>query len=83
MGNMHKPGRPVLTAGDAAVIRGMISRGDRHHDIAAFFGVNQGRIAEIKSGELFPGVPATRASDLPPKGPYLAAKAIWLENRLR
>ncbi len=29
---------------------GMISRGDRNHDIAVWFGVNQGRIAEVKDG---------------------------------
>ncbi len=47
----------TLTAQDAALIRGMIERGDRHHDIAAFFGVNQGRIAEIKGGSRYPEVP--------------------------
>jgi hypothetical protein len=34
----------------------MLARGDRHHDIAAWFGVNQARIAEVKGGELYPDV---------------------------
>ena len=28
---------------DAAVIKGMLLRGDQRHDIAAWFGVNSGR----------------------------------------
>lgn len=58
-------------------------RGDRNHDIAAFFGVNQGRIAEIKDGSRFTEVAAANLEDLPPKGPYLTPKATWQESRLR
>ena len=39
-----------LTAADAAVATGMLFRGDRQHDIASWFGVNSGRIAEIATG---------------------------------
>ncbi|MDK4731529.1 hypothetical protein [Rhizobium sp. CNPSo 3490] len=67
---------------DASLIKGMIDRGDRHHDIAAFFGLNQGRIAEIKDGTRFPNVAAASPDELPPKGPYLTPKASWMENRL-
>lgn len=83
MATRAEPSGLALTAEDAALIRGMIQRGDRHHDIAAFFGVNQGRIAEIKDGSRFPGVRAADAEDLPPKGPYLTPKTVWNENRLR
>ena len=83
MGTRAEPSGLALTAEDASLIRGMIERGDRHHDIAAFFGVNQGRIAEIKEGSRFPGIPAACAEDLPPKGPYLTPKSAWEENRLR
>jgi hypothetical protein len=34
-----------LSAADAALIKGMLSCGDRQHDIAAWFGVNGGRVA--------------------------------------
>jgi hypothetical protein len=48
---------------------GMVARGDRDHDIAAWFGVNQGRIAEVKDGTKFGSVAAAPAAQLPPKGP--------------
>lgn len=57
-----------LTSKDIPVLLGMVARGDRDHDIAAWFGVNQGRIAEAKEGKY--GLPsAAPASALPPKGP--------------
>ena len=57
-----------LTNNDASIVLGQISRGDRDHDIAAWFGVNQGRIADVKNGE-HGTVAAADSSDLPPKGP--------------
>lgn len=54
----------MLSATDAAVIKGMLARGDKQHDIAAYFGENGARIAEIKKGEKFADVRA--ASTLPP-----------------
>lgn len=59
----------VLKRADAPIIMGMVSRGDRDHDIAAWFGVNQGRIAEVKDGSKFGSVAAVPAAQLPPKGP--------------
>ncbi|MFN3210534.1 MAG: hypothetical protein ACE369_16325 [Roseovarius sp.] len=81
MATRAEPSGLKLTTSDAALIRGMVRRGDRHHDIAAFFGVNQGRVAEIKDGTRFPGVPAADEEELPPQGPYLTPKAAWMENR--
>jgi len=46
----------------------MVARGDREHDIAAWFGVNQGRIAEVKAGS-HGSIAAAPPEDLPPKGP--------------
>jgi hypothetical protein len=46
----------------------MQKRGDRDHDIAAWFGVNQGRVAEAKQGK-FGSVTPAASGDLPPKGP--------------
>ncbi len=83
MGTRAEPSGLALTAADAALIRGMILRGDRHHDIAAFFGVNQGRIAEIKDGSRFPGIALADSNELPPQGPYMTPKSVWQENRLR
>lgn len=61
----------TLTEGDATVVKGMLLRGDRQHDIAAWFGVNAGRIAEIATDAKFCWVPAAAADDLPPLGPYV------------
>ena len=58
----------VLTNKSAAIVLGMVARGDRDHDIAAWFGVNQGRIAEVKAGE-FGDLAKAPPSELPPKGP--------------
>ena len=56
-----------LTKADVRLVLGMIIRGDRHHDIAAWFGVNQGRIADAQDGKY--GMPdAAPANELPPQG---------------
>lgn len=56
-----------LKANDAPVILAMQARGDREHDIAAWFGVNQGRVAGVKDGKFgFP--PLAQQSTLPPSG---------------
>ena len=57
-----------LTNREASIVLGMVSRGDRDHDIAAWFGVNQGRIAEVKGGS-HGSISAAPPADLPPKGP--------------
>lgn len=51
-----QPESRTLTARDAALIKRMLQRGDRQHDIADLFGVNGGRIAEIASGKTFADV---------------------------
>ena len=62
-----------LSKSDAAIIKGMLYRGDRQHDIAAWFGVNGGRIAEISSRRKFSEV-LMQQERLPPPGPYLSGK---------
>ena len=53
---------------DARIILGMVARGDKNQDIAAWFGINQGRIPETKQGKYGNPQPAPTA-ELPPKGP--------------
>ena len=65
-----------LTAADAALVKGMLGRGDRQHDIAAYFGVNGGRIGDIASGKTFVEVSPAGPADLPPPGPYLTTKEV-------
>lgn len=59
-----------LTAGDAAVIKGMLARGDLQSDIAAWFRCNGGRISEINTGKTFCDILAVPVDKLPPPGPY-------------
>jgi hypothetical protein len=35
-----------------AIAKAMLARGDRQHDVAALFGVNAGRIAELATGKV-------------------------------
>ena len=65
-----------LTEADAVLVKGMLDRGDRQHDIAAYFGVNGGRIGDIASGTTFVEVSPAAPADLPPPGPYLTMKEI-------
>jgi hypothetical protein len=58
----------ALTHKDATIVMGMLARGDKNHDIAAWFGENPARVAEVKDGEAFGVVPAAPAAELPPKG---------------
>ena len=41
----------TLDLNEVSIVKGMIARGDRQHDIAAWFGVNGGRIADIATGK--------------------------------
>ena len=63
-----------LSDDDASIIKGMLARGDRQHDIAAWFGVNGGRIAEIASGQRFGSALPAGGNRLPPPGPYLSGR---------
>lgn len=57
-----------LSQSEGRIIMGMLARGDKNHDIAAWFGENPARVAEVKDGTMFGVLPAAPASDLPPKG---------------
>ncbi len=55
----------------------MLARGDRQHDIAAYFGVNAGRVAEISTGDNdYPNAEPLPEDELPPPGPYLTKFAL-------
>ena len=76
MGKMMHPQHPSLTVVDAATAKGMLARGDRQHDVAAWFGVNGGRIAEIANRSRYWWVEAADQASLPPPGPYPGASAL-------
>ena len=67
----------TLSHKDARYVKGMLLRGDRQHDIAAYFGVNGGRIAEVANGtNKYPNTPPMDEEKLPPPGPYLTKYAL-------
>lgn len=70
-----------LSRADAALVKAMIARGDRQHDIAAYFAVNGGRIGETSTGAHFAGVAAATTS-LPPAAPYLVVDANLKKDAL-
>lgn len=70
MASRAQPSGITLDADNASLIKGMLARGDRQHDIAAWFGVNGGRIAEVASGMRFSWVSQAEETCLPPQGPY-------------
>ena len=51
-GHRHSP--PV-TPGMAAKIKYLCGLGHMQHDVAARFGINQGRVSEIVTGKAYPG----------------------------
>ena len=61
----------AFTYRETQIVKGMLARGDKQHDIAAYFGVNGGRIGEVSSGNCdYPEAPALPESELPPSGPF-------------
>lgn len=70
MAQRAQPSGIRLTERDAAIVKAMLVRGDRQHDIAAWFGVNGGRIGEIAAGKAFGSVRPATGANLPPPGPY-------------
>jgi hypothetical protein len=69
-----KPSGVVLDDTDAAIVKGMLQRGDRQHDIATWFGVNGGRIGEIAARRKFNAVAPASGNMLPPPGPYQSGR---------
>lgn len=62
---------------ETCVVKGMLARRDRQHDIASYFGVNPARINEIASGDnAYPNAQPSPEADLPPPGPYLTKFAV-------
>jgi hypothetical protein len=56
----------TLSYRDTQIVKGMLLRGDRQHDIAAFFGINAGRIAEVATGNCaYPNSPPMAVENLP------------------
>jgi len=67
---------PSLTEEDAKIIKGMLRRGDIPQHITQYFGVNPGRISDIKSGKTFENTTPKDEEELPLSGPYPPIKEL-------
>lgn len=67
----------MLSKSEVAIVTGMLARGDKQHDIAAYFGVNGGRIGEINTGHrgIGVGIDPAPPEELPPAGPVMAGRS--------
>ncbi|QUM73043.1 hypothetical protein [Sphingopyxis granuli] len=60
---MKRKASPPVTPQMAAEIRYLkSSKGLYNHQIAALFGINQGRVSEVLTGKTFPDVPSAQGS---------------------
>ena len=67
----------ILDDTKISLIKGMILRGDNLQDIAFWFGVNLGRISEIKSGIKYNDILPADKNNLPPQGPYPSLSELF------
>lgn len=67
--------------GEIALVKGMIARGDRQSDVAAYFGVNGGRISEVNTGKKGAEISAAPQDQLPEPGPYFASGRSTIRAR--
>ncbi|MCV2887904.1 hypothetical protein OE747_06105 [Ruegeria sp. XHP0148] len=68
----------AFTYRETQIVKGMLERGDKQHDIASYFGVNGGRVAEVASGKCdYPNAQPWPQGKLPPPGPYVGAKTVF------
>lgn len=66
----------ALCESDARIAKGMLERGDRQSDIAAYFGINGGRVAEVAKRVTFWWVQPAPLDQLPPPGPYVVRELL-------
>lgn len=66
----------AFTFRETQLVKGMLLRGDKQHDIAAYFGVNGGRVAEVAAGKGdYPSASVAPSAMLPPPGPYVGLRS--------
>jgi hypothetical protein len=71
----------VITAEQAAIVKGLLIRNEKQHDIAAYFGENPGRIADIAKGRKYPDVVPASKGKLPTPSQLLPWGFIMAEAR--
>jgi len=49
-----------LSLAEVAIIKARIYRGDKYHEIASDYRINQGRLSDLKYGRIYPEVRAAK-----------------------
>lgn len=71
----------ALNSGEIAIVKGMLKRGDRQSDIAAYFGINSGRISEINNDLRGAEIKPADQDELPAPGPYFVSARATLHAK--
>lgn len=71
----------MLTQEQAGLVKGLLARGEKQHDVAAFFGENGGRIAEIKTGKRYPDIAPAAKKDLPSPSDVASGYAVYVARQ--
>jgi hypothetical protein len=71
----------MLTLDQVAIAKGLLARGEKQHDIAAFLGCNGGRVAEIKTGAKHADVKPAAKKDLPTSADMASGHALFLAEQ--
>jgi hypothetical protein len=61
----------------AAIIRGMLARGDQVADIAVWFGLNPRVVHAVQTSAVHAFLAAAPTGVLPPPGPYARARHVY------
>lgn len=71
---------PKITPEVVALAKGMLARGDRQSDIAAYFQFNQGRLWEIRQAAKYRHIVPAEVGLLPEPGPYVVVAKVRHER---
>jgi hypothetical protein len=71
----------MLDEHQVGIIKGLLARGEKQQDIAAFFSCNSGRVAEVNTGKKFHHVSPAAGKDLPSSAEVASSYVIYLANQ--
>lgn len=71
----------MLTQEQASIAKGLLARGEKQHDIAAFLGCNGGRIAEIAKGKKFADVKPAIRRELPTPAALVSGYSVHIARQ--
>jgi len=80
--NNQKEKNMALNLEEVAIVKGLLATGmHRQSDIAAHYGINSARIAEINTGIKYPHIKPAPSTQLPDIPIHTKKKAAWISKR--